>query len=327
MARRVLVLHGPTLTLEAALGRKLSDLDEELVRRGKALDLEVETFQANGEAALVDVLLAKREGLHGVIVNPASLAPIAFALADTLEVLGVRCIEVQLHHESKARGRSALRRIVDRQLHGQGVEGYFKALSALAKDAATGGKQAEASGAKPVDVRGDSSARDAGGARKPVDDDAATRDAASAAATGDADEEANDDETSDADEPSASPARGKTIGRKKPKSDLAPASPNGKTIGRKPPGASPSSPRPPASAPAASITRALVREQITARLGKKLPPEELARWARSQWLAVQHGASTEPGQHELLEAVLLMLSTSAKASDHVILSYAAKLGA
>lgn len=293
MARRVLVLHGPLLSLDVVLGRKLSDLDDELARRGRELGLEVETFHASGEAALVDALLERRAGLHGVVVNPSSLAPVAFTLADAVEALGLRCIEVQLHHEAKARGRSALKRVVDRQLHGQGVEGYFKALAALAKDEAA-----------------------------PPTERAATEDAA----TG----EAEEPDSSDATAP-ASDARGKTIGRKKPAPAATDAAPKGKTIGRKQPQAQApagkSIGRAEATLAPGALTRAMVREQLTARLGKKVAPDEFARWARTQWLALQHGAATEPGQKELLEDVLLMLSTSTKASDHVLLSYAAKLGA
>lgn len=298
MARRVLVLHGPLLSLDVVLGRKLADLDGELVRRGRALDLEVETFHATGEAALVDALLERRAGLHGVVVNPSSLAPTAFSLADAVEALNLRCIEVQLHHESKSRGRSALKRVVDRQLHGQGVEGYFKALAALAKDEAP---QAQRDEARP---------------------DTADE----------APESAEHDDASPGS--STSDARGKTIGRKKAAAAASDAQPKGKTIGRKQPEAQPAGKsigraeaNPTAALVPGALTRAMVREQLTARLGKKVAPDEFARWARTQWLALQHGAATEPGQKELLEDVLLMLSTSAKASDHVLLSYAAKLGA
>ncbi|MBL8922115.1 MAG: type II 3-dehydroquinate dehydratase [Myxococcaceae bacterium] len=311
MARRVLVLHGPLLSLDVVLGRKLSDLDAELMRRAKELGLEVESFHANSEAALVEALLERRDGLGGVIINPSSLAPVAFTLADAVEALGLRCIEVQLHHEAKARGRSALKRVVDRQLHGQGVEGYFKALAALAKDDDAPGKPAAE-------------------ALEPAQDPATDRDDA---------EDAHEEADEPADPPGASVsgmgARGKTIGRKKSAAAATEAAPKGKSIGRRHPEAPAAGgksigrtePRPAARLAPGALTRALVRDQLTARLGKKLEPEEFARWARTQWLALQHGAATEPGQKELLEDVLLMLSTSAKASDHVLLSYAAKLGA
>lgn len=256
MSRRVLVLHGPNLNLEAVLGVGLETFDARLLEHGRSLGLSVETFQANAEGALVDQLHAQRAGLFALVINPSSLAPIAYALADAIEALGLPCIEVQLHHESKSRGRSALRKVVEKQFHGHGAEGYLKALTALSTHSA---------------------------------------EAISAAAT--------------------EPQRiGKTIGKKKPAAARAE-----KTIGKGRPG----SPSAPASG---LITRAQVKEQVLARLGKRVAPDAFAQWARTQWLALQKGAAVEAGQKEALEELLLMLSTSAKATDHVMLSYAAKLG-
>jgi 3-dehydroquinate dehydratase-2 len=257
------------------LGRPLSSLDEELVTKGEALGLRVETFQASGEAALLDALLERREGLFGVIVNPASIGPVCFSIADAVEALALPCIEVQLKHDAKSRGRSALKRVVEKQFHGHGVDGYFKALSSLAK-------QQEAA---PVEAKEE----------EPTGEEAAAT-------------------------PSA-PPRGKTIGRQK----AAPSDPaaKGKTIGKVPGKSIGKVERAAATTVAAgAITRALVRDQITARLKKTLSPDEFAQWARSQWAAIQRGV---PAEDPRLEDVLLLLSTSAKASDHVILSYAAKL--
>lgn len=256
------------------LGRPLSALDEDLVTKGEALGLTVETFQASGEAALLDVLLEKREGLAGVIVNPASLGPVCFSIADAVEALAIPCIEVQLKHDAKSRGRSALKRVVEKQFHGHGLEGYFKALASLAKLEAAPVEETEA--------------------------------------------EPREEETV---LPSA--PRGKTIGRQKAAPNEAPAA-KGKTIGKAPAGKSigKAESAPAKSVAAGTITRALVRDQVSARLKKSLSPDEFAQWARSQWAAIQRGV---PAEDPRLEDVLLLLSTSAKASDHVILSYAAKL--
>ncbi len=254
------------------LGRPLSALDEELVTKGEALGLTVETFQASGEAALLDALLEKREGLVGVIVNPASLAPVCFSIADAVEALAIPCIEVQLKHDAKSRGRSALKRVVEKQFHGHGLEGYFKALASLSKHEA----------AAPVETK---------------------------------------EEEAEAATPNA--PRGKTIGRQKPALSAEPAV-KGKTIGKAPAGKSigKAESAPAKSVAAGTITRALVRDQVSARLKKTLSPDEFAQWARSQWAAIQRGV---PAEDPKLEDVLLLMSTSAKASDHVLLSYAAKL--
>jgi 3-dehydroquinate dehydratase-2 len=285
MTLRVLILHGPLLDLEVVLGQPLTTLDEALVAKGQELGLEVDTVQAIAEAELVKALLERREGLTGVVVNPSSLAPTAFTLADALSALGLPSVEVQLQHDAKSRGRSALKRVVDKQFHGHGVDGYFKALASLAKSPAPAPEAAQA----PPE----------------------------------AEEEADE-------APSQVTARpqGKTIGRKPPP-PAAPATAerSGKTIGRRPGTASNTAPpaAPASATPSGAITRAQVKAQLSARLAKTVSPEDFAAWARTQWLALQRGAPAEAGQKDALEELLLMLSTTAKASDHVILSYAAKL--
>jgi 3-dehydroquinate dehydratase-2 len=289
MTHRVLILHGPLLDLEAVLGQSLASLDEALVSKGRELGLEVEAVQALAEAELVKALLERRDGLTGVIVNPSSLAPTAYTLADALEVLAIPSVEVQLEHDAKSRGRSALKRIVDKQFHGHGVDGYFKALASLARKDAP----AVAHEADPVAHRGEES----------------------------------DEAGEPAHTPSARPApRGKTIGRQRPPPPAAAAPErSGKTIGRKPTEPTASAPASTPATPSNAITRAQVKAQLSARLAKTLSPDDFAAWARAQWLAIQRGAPTEPGQKDALEELLLMLSTTAKASDHVILSWAAKL--
>lgn len=261
------------------LGRPLSALDEELVTKGEALGLTVETFQASGEAALLDAMLENRDGLFGVIVNPASLGPVCFSIADAVEALAIPCIEVQLKHDAKSRGRSALKRVVEKQFHGHGLEGYFKALAALAKHDAA-----------PVEPKQEEEGEE-------IEAEAATT--------------------------ASAPPRGKTIGRQKP-APVEAAAVKGKTIGKAPAGKSigKAESAPAKAVASGTITRALVREQLSARLKKTLSPDEFAQWARSQWAAIQRGV---PAEDPRLEDVLLLMSTSAKASDHVLLSYAAKL--
>ncbi|MCA3012089.1 MAG: type II 3-dehydroquinate dehydratase [Myxococcaceae bacterium] len=401
MTLRVLVLHGPLLDLEAILGQPLPTLDQALADQGRALGLEVEAVQAVAEAELVKALLERREALRGVIVNPSSLAPTAFTLADALATLGLPCVEVQLAHEARARGRSALKRVVDKQFHGHGVDGYARALSALARDlappAANDDGRAGASAPRPdgstrglppepldaaappaltrpdrptgvrssapparLEHEGPAAASDAAhgasgsagdtmarGLPPPDDgagDDGGDADDGSSLRAGGAtprdtsraDDDAGadggdaaggspgpDDDSGDA---ATRPApRGKTIGRARaPASPEAGALRQGKTIGRRPAETAPARAQP-ASPPPGALTRAQVKAHLAARLSGAVTPEAFAAWARAQWLAVQRGAATEPGHKEALEELLLLLSTTAKASDHVVLSYLAKL--
>lgn len=263
---RVLVLHGPNLKL---LGARFDEVNEQLKRQAVALGFELEQFQANSEGELIDELHRRREWLEAVLVNPSSLSPVAHGLAEALELIGKRAIEVQL-----VEGRSSvLRDLVEAQCHGD--EGYTWALEVLA----------------------------------------GTREA----------------QKTDSSEVNAAPARlGKSIGRKSAAAEpvkvtqgtarktigkaASPASAPGKTIGRV---------ERVTAWPA--LTRAMVKTKMSERLAGSLAGEALAGWARAQWQSLMAGAEVEPGQKDLLEDVLLTLASSAKASDHAILSAMAKL--
>jgi 3-dehydroquinate dehydratase-2 len=121
----------------------------------------------------------------------------------------------------------------------------------------------------------------------------------------------------------------KTLGRKK--SDPEPVRPTasqksssgdgrGKTIG-------PSRKTTPVASK--SITRALVSQQIGARLRGDLTPGALATWAREKWLAVERGDAAEAGQREILEEALQQLAVSAtgsaKLSDDALIAMMARL--
>lgn len=260
----VLVLHGPNLNL---LGAKLDSLNAGLLAHAKNLGFELEVFQANSEGALIDELHRRREWFDAVIVNPAALAPIAYALAEALELINKKCIEVQL-----ISGRaSVLREVVRAQFHGDEAV-YEQALDTLA------GKRA----AEKIEEEKDEL-------------------------------------------PRASSRLGKSIGRRvSPAANASTASQGPrKTIGRTMPPVSPKQ-APLSTGPA--ITRALVKAQVQARLSGTLPSDALASWARTQWQALTSGNSQiEAGQKDLLEDVLLSLSASAKANDHVLLTAVARL--
>lgn len=120
---RVLVLHGPNLNLP---GSRLEALQGGIQAQARSLGFELSVFQSNSEGALLDELHRQREWFDAVVVNPTSLAPVAYALAEGLELIGKRAIEVQL-----VEGRtSVLREVVEAQFHGP--QAYSQALEALA---------------------------------------------------------------------------------------------------------------------------------------------------------------------------------------------------
>lgn len=123
MTLAVLVLHGPNL---AALAEE--QIDERLQTRASALEVTLTIAQRNGEEGLLDELHAHAATHDAVLVNAGVIAPHAFALAEGLQQVALPTVEVLL---TKPLSKSALGAVVLRQVHGEGVDGYVKALEQL----------------------------------------------------------------------------------------------------------------------------------------------------------------------------------------------------
>lgn len=123
MTLAVLVLHGPNL---ASLAEE--QLDERLQTRASELGATLTIVQRNGEEGLLDALHAHAASHDAVLVNPGVIAPLAVALAEGLQQLALPTVEVLL---TRPVSKSALSPVVLRQVHGEGVDGYLKALEQL----------------------------------------------------------------------------------------------------------------------------------------------------------------------------------------------------
>jgi 3-dehydroquinate dehydratase II len=110
---RVAVVHGPNLNLlgrrepDVYGGTSLADLDRRLEAEGLRLGVEVETHQANGEGALVDIVHAAAARVDGFVVNAAGYTHTSVALLDALLAVDLPFVEV---HLSNVHAREPFRR-------------------------------------------------------------------------------------------------------------------------------------------------------------------------------------------------------------------------
>lgn len=137
----VLVLHGPNLNLlgvrepEIYGALTLAEIDRRLVEFGNTLDLEVRTFQANNEGALIDALHEARQWARGIVFNPAGYTHTSVALRDAVAGIGVPVIEVHLSNTQARedfRHRSLIAPVCLGSIMGFGWRSYKLALQALA---------------------------------------------------------------------------------------------------------------------------------------------------------------------------------------------------
>jgi 3-dehydroquinate dehydratase-2 len=142
---RVLVIHGPNLNLlgerePEIYGRtRLGDIDRELKRLGRELGLAVETFQSNGEGAIVDRIQRARGRSDILLINPGAYTHTSVAIRDAIIGVDLPAIEVHLSNVYKResfRHRSMIADVAAGRIMGFGAESYYLALRAAARLAA-----------------------------------------------------------------------------------------------------------------------------------------------------------------------------------------------
>jgi 3-dehydroquinate dehydratase-2 len=111
--QKILVLHGPNLNL---LGTRepdvygnmtLEEIDVKMLETAREWDLEVRTFQSNGEGELINALHDAQRWASGVIFNPGGYTHTSVALHDAISAIELPVIEV---HLSNIYGREPFRR-------------------------------------------------------------------------------------------------------------------------------------------------------------------------------------------------------------------------
>lgn len=136
--RKILVLHGPNLNL---LGMRepghyghdtLTQIDGRLQEMAKTAGAELETFQSNSEADLIDrVHSAKSQAVDFIVINPAAYTHTSVALRDALAAVAIPFVEV---HLSNVFAREAFRHhsyfsdLAVGVISGLGSKGYELAL-------------------------------------------------------------------------------------------------------------------------------------------------------------------------------------------------------
>lgn len=138
---RLLVLHGPNLDLlgtrepEIYGSATLTDVTASLEALATELGATLEHFQSAHEGELVQRLhQAMRDGVRGVLVNPAAYTHTSVALRDAFLATGLPFVEVHLSNTAareEFRRRSLLADVAMGTVAGFGVESYLLGLRGL----------------------------------------------------------------------------------------------------------------------------------------------------------------------------------------------------
>ena len=136
---RILLLNGPNLNLLGSrepdlYGRTtLPDLERSLTTLAHNSGHQLETFQSNSEAELVDRIQGAAANVDFILINPGAFTHTSVALRDALLAVAIPFIEVHLsnvHAREDFRRHSYFSDIAEGTISGLGPVGYELALRA-----------------------------------------------------------------------------------------------------------------------------------------------------------------------------------------------------
>jgi 3-dehydroquinate dehydratase-2 len=140
---RVEILHGVNFDMLGNRDRliygdfTLAELEVQIKRFARALDLEAAFFQTNSEGDFVERLHRLPDVADAAIVNAGAWTHYSWAIRDALDLTGIPTVEVHLSDISK---REEWRRhsvfdglgLIIGQIYGKGPDGYREALELIA---------------------------------------------------------------------------------------------------------------------------------------------------------------------------------------------------
>ena len=137
---RFLVINGPNLNLLGSrepeiYGKSGYDALISRIRESAAsMNVEVECMQSNHEGAIIDAIHKAKGSFDGIIINPGAYTHYSYAIRDALASVDIPKVEI---HISDITSREEFRKIsvtapvCNRQIYGQGLDGYLQAIDFL----------------------------------------------------------------------------------------------------------------------------------------------------------------------------------------------------
>ncbi len=138
---KLLVINGPNLNFLGIREKNIygnQDYDyllNMIAKKAEETGNEIEVFQSNHEGAIIDKIQeAYFDGTEGIVINPGAYTHYSYAIRDALASITVPKVEI---HISDITRREEFRKIsvtapaCDRQIYGQGLDGYLQAIDSI----------------------------------------------------------------------------------------------------------------------------------------------------------------------------------------------------
>ena len=112
----------------------LSDIEQLVVSEAKKKGFAADCFQSNSEGAIIDAIQSCYQACDGIILNAGAYTHYSYAIRDALASVDIPKVEI---HISDITSREEFRKIsvtapvCNRQIYGQGLDGYLQAIDFL----------------------------------------------------------------------------------------------------------------------------------------------------------------------------------------------------
>lgn len=135
---KLLVINGPNLNFlgireKSVYGTQDYDYLLQLIaKKGEETDSTIEVFQSNHEGAIIDRIQdAYFDGTEGIVINPGAFTHYSYAIRDALASITLPKVEIHISditQREEFRKVSVTAPVCDKQIYGQGLEGYLQAI-------------------------------------------------------------------------------------------------------------------------------------------------------------------------------------------------------
>ncbi|MCI9338892.1 MAG: type II 3-dehydroquinate dehydratase [Lachnospiraceae bacterium] len=135
---KILVINGPNINFLGIREKSIYGAQDyqyllDLIqKKAKETESDIEVFQSNHEGAIIDrIQEAYFDGTQGIVINPGAYTHYSYAIRDALASITVPKVEIHISDITKReefRKVSVTAPVCDRQIYGQGLSGYLKAI-------------------------------------------------------------------------------------------------------------------------------------------------------------------------------------------------------
>ena len=139
---KLLVINGPNLNFLGIREKSVYGTQDYeylcnlILEKGKKDGHEITLFQSNHEGAIIDrIQEAYFDKTEGIVINPGAYTHYSYAIRDALASITVPKVEIHISditQREEFRKISVTAPVCDKQIYGQGLDGYLQAIDFIA---------------------------------------------------------------------------------------------------------------------------------------------------------------------------------------------------